>query len=110
MPVIGWVDTDSPQLGDLWPDVDQLQPETLEQVLGAAYEQCSAYAPALAVGEPIPESWPTAQILQASELWSATRREGDVIGFTDQVAVRVRPLGNTVRALLRPRPAVPRIG
>lgn len=110
MPVIGWVDTDAAQLGELWPDSEQLGEETLEQLLQSAYEQCSAYAPALADGAPTPESWPVAQILQASELWSSTRREGDVIGFTDQIAVRVRPLGNTVRSLLRPRPGVPRVG
>lgn len=110
MPVIGWVDTESPQLGELWPESAELAAETLEQLLGTAYEQCSEYAPALAAGDPIPQRYPTAQIYQASEVWTAARREGDVIGFSDQVAIRARPLGATVKALLRPPPGVPRIG
>lgn len=110
MPVIGWVVTDSPQLGELWPESGELLPETLEQLLGAAYEQCSEYAPALAAGDPVPDRYPTAQIYQASEIWAAARREGDVIGLSDQVAIRVRPLGATVKSLLRPPSGVPRIG
>lgn len=110
MPVIGWVDTDSPQLGELWPESVEMGEETLAQLLGTAYEQCFEYAPALAEGDPIPERYPTAQIYQASELWSSTRREGDVIGFSDTVAIRARPLGATVKALLRPPRGVPRVG
>lgn len=110
--LIGWIDTeaDAAQLADLWPDGGQLAEETYAQVLTAAYEGCLEYAPALPVGGTVPEGWRTAQIMQASELWSATRRDGDVIGFSDTVAVRARPLGATVKALLRPRSAVPRIG
>lgn len=110
MPVIGWVDTDSPELGELWSESEQLGEETLAQLLGAAYEQCFAYAPELATGDPAPDRYATAQIYQASEIWAAARRQGDVIGFTDQIAVRVRPLGATVKALLRPPSGVPRIG
>ena len=109
MALIGWVDTDSEELGELWPDSGQLGEETLARLLTAAYEQCLAYAPTLPDLDPIPEGWPVAQIYQADELWSASRREGDVIGFSDTTVIRVRPLGNTVKSLLRPRPAVPRL-
>lgn len=109
MPVVGWVDTASPQVVELWPDSEQLDEATLVQLLGAAYDQCAQYAPALPEGAPVPQGWPVAQIYQADELWSASRREGDVIGFSDTTVVRVRPLGNTVRSLLRPRSAVPRL-
>jgi hypothetical protein len=109
---IGWLDTevDAEQLGELWPDGAQLDPATYAQILTAAYEGCYAYAPALAVDAIVPESWRTAQILQAAELWAATRRDGDVIGFSDTVAIRARPLGSTVKSLLRPRVGVPRLG
>lgn len=110
MPLVGWVDTDDPAVAEVWPDSEQLVQETLELFLSAAYEQAVEFAPTLPDGEPIPDGWTIAQIMQASELWSASRREGDVIGYTDQVAVRSRPLGSTVKALLRPRPGVPRIG
>jgi hypothetical protein len=107
--LVGWVDTDSEQLAELWPDSGQLGDATLAQLLTAAYDQCLAYAPTLPDTDPIPDGWVTAQILQADELWSASRREGDVIGFTETTAIRVRPLGNTVKSLLRPRSAVPRL-
>lgn len=112
MPLIGWIDTDVDveQLAELWPDGSQLSEATYAQVLTAAYEGCAAYAPTLGEGDTVPEGWRTAQIMQASELWSATRRDGDVIGFSDTVALRVRPLGATVKSLLRPRSAVPRTG
>jgi hypothetical protein len=108
--VVGWVDTASAQVVELWPDSEQLDEATLVQLLGAAYDQCAEYAPTLPEGAPVPDGWPLAQIYQADELWSASRREGDVIGFSDTTVVRVRPLGNTVRSLLRPRSAVPRLG
>jgi hypothetical protein len=110
--LIGWIDTeaDAAQLADLWPDGGQLDELTYVQVLQAAYEGCAAYAPALPVGATVPEGWRTAQIYQASEVFNAARRDGDVIGFSDTVAIRVRPLGATVKALLRPRSAFPRMG
>lgn len=110
MSLVGWVDTEDPAVLEVWPDSEQLDAGTLELFLSAAYDQAVAYAPKLDDGAPIPDGWPIAQILQASELWSASRREGDVVGYTDQLAVRTRPLGTTVKSLLRPRTAVPRIG
>jgi hypothetical protein len=110
--LIGWIDTevDVEQLAELWPDGSQLGEATYAQVLTAAYEGCLAYAPTLDAAATVPEGWRTAQIMQASELWAATRRDGDVIGFTETVALRARPLGSTVKALLRPPHAVPRTG
>jgi hypothetical protein len=43
-----------------------------------------------------------ANVLQARDLFQATRRDsGDVVGF-DNFAIRVRPLSSTVKSLLRP--------
>ena len=109
MAVVGWVDTESPELGELWPEAAQLEEETLIRLLEAAYDQCRIYAPTLLDGSPVPEGWPVAQIYQADELWTAARREGDVIGFDETTQIRVRPLGTTVKSLLRPRSAVPRL-
>jgi hypothetical protein len=107
--VVGWVDTASPELLELWPDSEQLDEPTLVRLLEAAYDQCRAYAPTLLAGSPVPEGWPLAQIYQADELWTAARRDGDVIGFDETTQIRVRPLGTTVKSLLRPRSAVPRL-
>jgi hypothetical protein len=112
MSTIGWIDTeaDAEQLAELWPDGSQLGEATYAQILTSAYEGCRAYAPALPAAATVPEGWRTAQIMQAAELWAASRRDGDVIGFSDTVAIRARPLGATVKSLLRPRPGVPRLG
>jgi hypothetical protein len=109
--LIGWVDTvaDAELIVDLWPDAAQLGEASLARLLGASYDQCRQYAPALAVGAPVPDGWPIAQVYQADELFNASRREGDVIGFDDTTQIRVRPLGTTVKSLLRPRGAVPRL-
>jgi hypothetical protein len=50
-----------------------------------------------------------ANVYEARELWAASRRDGDVIGF-DTYAVRVRPLSATVQSLLRPSRGVPMSG
>lgn len=96
-----------------WPDAPVDDP-TLDRLLLAAQEQCSAYAPVLVADEAtgtitVPQRYTEAVVLQARELWGAARREGDVIGF-DAYAVRVRPLGSTVKQLLRPQRGVPRLG
>ena len=91
-----------PQARAVWPDAVGLDDAVLTRLLQAAHAQVLAYAPALAVDAPAPANYLEAEVLQARELWGATRREGaDVVGF-DTYAVRVRPLSATVRSLLRP--------
>lgn len=93
----------------MWPDAVGLPDDVLLRLLQAAQEQAEAYAPALAFGDAVPARYTEALILQARELWGATRREGaDVVGF-DTYAVRVRPLSATVRSLLRPPPGAVRV-
>lgn len=109
MTLIGWVDTDG--LEGLWPDSVTLSDPDLAALLQAAYEQVVEYAPALPDGAEIPERFRQGQIAQARDLYSASRSgDGEVIGFSGDFAIRVRPLSTQVKALLRPRPAVPRIG
>jgi hypothetical protein len=97
---------------ELWPDADTIADATLDRLLGAAWEACAAFLPAAATDPmpvPVPEAWVHANVLHARDLWTAYRREGDVIGF-DQYAVRVAPLAASVRALLRPARGVPMVG
>lgn len=94
----------------LWPDAVALDPATLEELLDAAYLVCQRFAaPSIGV-DPAPPDVVDAGVVgvrrlanayEARELWQASRRDGDVIGF-DSYAVRVRPLSSTVQALLRP--------
>ena len=102
MALVGWVESSYARAH--WADAPKVE-TTLDAVLRAAFEQLVEYAPELPVTDPptpIPERYKQAQVLHARALWQAALRDGDVIGFDDGSAVRVRPLDGTVRALLRP--------
>lgn len=102
MALIGWVETATART--LWPDAPKVD-TTLDRYLAAAHRQLVGYAPALPVEDPpvpAPDDYQLAQVLQARALWTASRRDGDVLGFDDGSAVRVRPLDSTVKSLLRP--------
>lgn len=97
------------QARDLWADAP-LDDDTLTLLLDAAQESCQEYAPASV--DPVPFRYTQAVAMQAQDVWNAFQRDtGDVIGFADSgLAVRVRPLSSSVRALLRPRRGVPMVG
>lgn len=102
-----WVTVDA--LRARWEDAP-LDDDVLESMLDAAHEQCVAYAPALAADAPVPARYLEAEVLQVRELYQAQERDGDVIGYGDGYAVRVRPLGQDVRSLLRPKRGKPVCG
>jgi hypothetical protein len=107
--LIGWVDTEG--IEGLWPDSVTLSDEDVAALLQSAYEQVAVYAPALPDAAAVPERYRQAQLAQARDNYAATRAgDGEVIGFNGDYAIRVRPLSTQVKQLLRPRPAVPRIG
>ena len=93
---------------DMWADAPPAG--LLELYLGAAQERCEAYAPA-PIPDPIPRGHILAQLADARDLWTAAQRSGsaDLIGG-DGYAVRVRPLSDYVRSLLRPPSPVPTFG
>lgn len=97
------------QVRDRWADAP-LNDELVQQMLTAAHEQVAAYAPALVDGAPVPARYIEAEVLQLRALGQSQQRDGDVLGFGDGFAVRVRPLGEDVKALLRPRRGAPRVG
>lgn len=100
-----WADIEFARL--VWADAP-LDDALLQSLLDSAQESCEAYAPAST--DPVPDRYSQAVVLQAQEVYNATSRDGDVIGFSDSgYAVRVRPLSTTVKALLRPRTAVPKV-
>lgn len=94
------------QLRTRWADAP-LDDDVLASMLEAAHEQVAAYAPPLADGETPPARYVEAEALQVRALWNAQERDGDVLGYGDGYAVRVRPLGQDVKSLLRPRRGKP---
>ena len=91
-----------------WRDAP-LDDTRLQQMIDAAHVQVVAYAPALEVGAVVPANYAEAELLQTKAIGQANERDGDVLGFGDGFAVRVRPLGADVKALLRPRRGAPRV-
>lgn len=95
------------QVRDRWADAPSMNDVLLADMLEAAHEQLVAYAPALELGALVPKRYVEAEVLQVRALGQSQQRDGDVLGFGDGFAVRVRPLGEDVKALLRPRRGVP---
>lgn len=91
---------------DRWPDAP-MNDAVLESMIEAAHGQVAAYAPALPEDAEVPARYLEAEVLQVRALYNAQERDGDVLGFGDGFAVRVRPLGQDVRSLLRPRRGAP---
>ena len=103
-----WATLEQARTPGVWPDAPT-DDEVLRGLLEDAHAACSAYAPTLAAGAPVPAGYWRAEVLQAREIWAASKRDGGIIGFTDTYAVRARVLTDEVRALLRPRRAAPKV-
>lgn len=111
MPVVGWLDTD--EVREQWADAP-LEDDELVNVLGAAWEQCAAYAPE-AVGITVlpldlalvPEAYKRAQLMQARSLYRAMLTGGNDTMGTGEFGVTVFPMDWTVKALLRPKRGFP---
>lgn len=79
----------------------------LYRILEVARIQCLAFAPAQVAGAPVPPNFVQAQLAQARAIWNfAKANPQDQIGMDGQ-AVRVYPLDDNIRKLLRPRRAMP---
>jgi len=98
----------------LWRDAPS-SAEVQEQ-LDASQEQCLEFAtsqPAedyIVPPEGIPARWRIAHLIQARALWTAKQANPqDQLGV-DGIGVRVYPMDMQVKALLRPKRAMPGIG
>jgi hypothetical protein len=103
----------------IWADARDISDEVLGDLLDTAWSACAEYAPAEQVARYASDPgafpggilvrWRHANVLHARDLWRAAARDGDVVSF-DAYAMRVRPVSDVVRALLRPRRGVPQVG
>lgn len=103
----GWQTLDAARTQ--WPDApyDDAQ---LFDLLDIARGQVTAYAPTLAEGAPTPTTFKRAQLMQARNLWNATKDNGQQEIGAEGFVVRIVPLDWHVRQLLRPKRAVPAVG
>lgn len=108
-PYEGWASLEDAR--EQWPDAETMTDAELTQYLATAYEQCAAFAPALADGATtIPARYVQAQIMQARAVWrSVVAGDDNGVGPTD-LTVTTFPMDWTVRGLLRPRRGVPAVG
>lgn len=96
----------------IWPDAPtggSEEDDILDRLLDAAQEVCEAYAPPRpnqGQGN-VPARYREAVIQQARAIWTNFERDGDVLGFGEDFAVRVRPLEPSVKILLRPQKGRP---
>jgi len=98
MPTVGWVDTED--IIERWLDAPE-EPE-LSELLEIAHDVCSAYAPPLPPGAPVPARFGAAQLLQAKHLYARSKAGNqDSIG-PDGYAISTYPLVLEARSLLRP--------
>lgn len=113
---LGWVTPTRARA--LWPDAPK-DPATLTELLGAAYEACTEYAPLLAVPSPEPDGYAPpqrarqAQVLMARAIWTAARAKADGLGLDDaagMIATVTPTLSGQVKQLLRPAAGIPRVG
>lgn len=102
---------DTDQLATLWPTaLEEMGADELGPLLTSARAQCQAFAPALDPDANVPDEYLLAQVLQARALWRSMRANtSDGIG-ADGLTVAVYPMDWTVKSLLRPNTARPRVG
>lgn len=103
---------------DEWEDAEHIGDDLLAQLVSAARDAVTAYAPALRPftpteeqpDQPIPDRYRLAQLVQVRNLWSAVdvKPSGDLGGET--FTYQPRPLDWHVKALLRPATGRPRVG
>jgi len=101
---------DDPRLVVLWAAAKDYEDGDLDFPLEVARIQCERFAPALAAGEPIPDNYVAAQVMQTRALV-----RGGVVGSGDQAGgygdvVTVFPMDWNVKNLLRPKRGKPHFG
>jgi hypothetical protein len=101
----GWHTMASAREG--WTDSRQLDDPLLFTYLDAARTAIEAYAPASALVSRPSESLRLAQLLQARSVWNVSKSDTGSSIDSEFGTIYVRPLDSSVKALIRPKSAVP---
>lgn len=102
----GWLTLE--QTRQRWPDAP-LELTYLYGILRSAKIQCIDYAPALGLTDPVPANYLQAQLMQTRAIYTSfiANQNDNIDG---QFPVRVFPMDWNVKALLRPKTGMPRVG
>lgn len=101
----GWHTLDSAR--EEWRDAPDNDAK-LYDLLETAREQCARFAPALAEDTPVPSRYRVAQLMQARNVWNASKTDPGSGGIgVDGFVIRPYPMDGTVKNVLRPKTAVP---
>lgn len=96
-----------PSARDEWSDARRIADRRLWVLLDIARTQVSDYAPQLLDGQLPPIAYREAQLMQARNLWNASRVDPSGSEGGDSFAVTPFPLDWTIKQLLRPKRARP---
>lgn len=91
------------QVLEIWPEANDIDVVTLQNLMDVAYEVCFAYAPTLPIETPVPESWKLAEIMQARHIWGQLRGGNQQEFGSDGLSIAVYPLIFAARDLIRPK-------
>lgn len=93
-----------------WADAP-IEDSQLFTLLYNARIQCEEFAPVLAEDERVPLTYRQAQLLQARNLWNASKVDAGSGGFgDDSFVIRPFPMDWVVKNILRPQRAIPFVG
>ncbi|ONI63908.1 hypothetical protein ALI44B_04590 [Leifsonia sp. ALI-44-B] len=91
---------------DVWDDAPQ-DDDILRLVMDSAKAQVLEFAPELEEDDPLPERYVLAHLMQTRNLWNASKIDPDGGMGEGEFVLRPFPLDWQVKALLRPKRAVP---
>lgn len=92
------------ELREEWEEAMNATDRVLDRLIAAAHVQIVEYARPLPAGAEPPANYVQAELMQVRAIGQAVTRDGtELLGLADGFAIRARPLGADVKALLRPK-------
>lgn len=104
----GWHTLDSAR--DEWTDANSADDMRLYVALSIARQQVIDFAPALAEGARPPLNYRQGQLMQARNIWNASKVDPSGGIGEDSFVIRPFPLDWMIRQVLRPKTAIPAVG
>lgn len=98
-----WNYTNQAFVFDIWPEAADIAPATYTVLMQTANSLCVAYAPALPLGQALPDAWKIAEVRWARHLWGQMNAGSREEYGPDGMAIPVARLDLQAQDLLRPK-------